>query len=302
MKKKNVTRTKAETTIVDNRQILLLTLIIVVLGCLPITSSAQCARVNKAFSPGECVTYNLYFNWKFIWLKAGIATLTTNSTTFKGEPCYNIELLSVSSKRVDFFFKMRDTLTSVISQRLEPRHYRKGALEGKHYSVDQAWFNYNKGLSIVEQTRTYQDGQVVATTDSSAHCIFDMLSILAQARSYDISSYKPGQKLEFSMVTGKTVAHEELVFQGKENIKADDGNTYRCLVFTFVEYGAVTQGKQQGGKEVVTFYVSDDQNHLPIRLDFYLNFGSAKAFLKNVKGNRYPLTSIVSKGSPCDQE
>ena len=132
-----------------------------------------------------------------------------------------------------------------------------------------------------------------------------MLSILAQARSYDIGSYNVGEKLQFSMVTGKRVAQECLVFQGKQNIKADDGNTYRCLVFTFVEYDAVTEGRDKnkdGGKEVVTFYVTDDENHLPVRLDFYLNFGSAKAFLKNVTGNRYPLTSIVSTGTPTDQE
>ena len=103
---------------------------------------------------------------------------------------------------------MRDTLTSVVSENIEPRYYRKGALEGKHYSVDQAWFSYKDGLSIVEQTRTYKDGQVVSTTDSNYHCIFDMLSILAQARSYDINSYKKGQTLDFAMVTGKAVAQE----------------------------------------------------------------------------------------------
>ena len=48
-------------------------------------------------------------------------------------------------------------------------------------------------------------------------------------------------------------------------------------------------------KEVITFFVSDDKNHLPIRLDMYLNFGSAKAFLKSVRGNRYPMTSVVTK-------
>ena len=35
--------------------------------------------------------------------------------------------------------------------------------------------------------------------------------------------------------------------------------------------------------------------HLPVRLDMFLNIGSAKAFLKSVTGNRYPLTSIVTK-------
>ena len=45
--------------------------------------------------------------------------------------------------------------------------------------------------------------------------------------------------------------------------------------------------------EVISFFISDDDNHLPIRLDMYLSFGSAKAFFSGVKGNRYPLTSVV---------
>ena len=39
--------------------------------------------------------------------------------------------------------------------------------------------------------------------------------------------------------------------------------------------------------------VTDDKNHLPVRLDMFLNFGSAKAFLNDVRGHRHPLTSIV---------
>ena len=64
--------------------------------------------------------------------------------------------------------------------------------------------------------------------------------------------------------------------------------TYRCLIFSLVEYDK--KGKE---KEVITFFVTDDLNHLPVRLDLFLNFGSAKAFLNNVTGNRHPLTSIV---------
>ena len=57
-----------------------------------------------------------------------------------------------------------------------------------------------------------------------------------------------------------------------------------------VGIGNDKKGKE---KEVITFFVTDDLNHLPVRLDLFLNFGSAKAFLNNVTGNRHPLTSIV---------
>jgi hypothetical protein len=55
----------------------------------------------------------------------------------------------------------------------------------------------------------------------------------------------------------------------------------------------VEYDKKKKEKEVITFYVTDDKNHLPVRLDLYLNFGSAKAFLQTIEGNRHPLTSII---------
>ena len=252
---------------------------------------AQCPAENKAFKSGEHVMYDLYFNWKFIWVKAGLASLTTNATTYQHRPAFRFNLLSISSKRVDFFFKMRDTLTCYVSDRLEPLYFRKGAEEGKRYTVDEAWFNYKDGVSHVRQSRSWLGGRVDTMSYSDSRCIFDMLSILAQARSYDPKDYKVGQKIRFPMATGRKVEEQTWIYRGKENIKANNDTTYRCLVFSFVEY--VKDGNNEKEKEVITFFVSDDRNHLPIRLDLYLNFGCAKAFLTSVRGNRYPLDCIV---------
>jgi hypothetical protein len=60
---------------------------------------------------------------------------------------------------------------------------------------------------------------------------------------------------------------------------------FRCLVMSFYERD---NGKS---KELIRFYITDDHNHIPVRLDMYLNFGSAKAYLKSYKGVRSPMTS-----------
>ncbi|GAE20823.1 hypothetical protein JCM10003_201 [Bacteroides pyogenes JCM 10003] len=257
-------------------------------GIFPLPANAQCEAKNNAFQPGEQVMYDLYFNWKFVWVKAGVASLTTNATTYNSKSAYRMNLIAVGSKRADFFFKMRDTLTCVMGEKLEPLYFRKGAEEGKRYTVDEAWFSYRGGLCHVKQKRTHRDGEVQESEESDSRCIYDMLSILAQARSYNPTDYKPGDKIKFPMATGRKVEEQTLIYRGKENVKAENGVTYRCLVFSLVEYNK--KGKQ---KEVITFFVTDDENHLPVRLDLFLNFGSAKAFLNSVKGNRHPLTSII---------
>ena len=35
---------------------------------LSLTAFAQCGIANTAFKSGESLTYDLYFNWKFIWM------------------------------------------------------------------------------------------------------------------------------------------------------------------------------------------------------------------------------------------
>lgn len=251
---------------------------------------AQCAAKNEAILPGEHLTYDLKFNWKFIWVNAGKAQMDLKQTTFQGKSCYKTELLAISNKQVDFFFKMRDTLTCITTDRLEPVYFRKGAEEGRHYTVDEAYFSYEDGKCIVDQKRMRRDRSVVTAKDTLNECVFDMLSILLQARSFDPTSYKKGDKILFPMATGRRIEEQTLIYRGKEIFKAEDGVKYRCLVFSLVEYD-----KKKKEKEVITFYVTDDKNHLPVRLDLYLNFGSAKAFLETVRGNRHPLTSIVKK-------
>ena len=54
---------------------------------------AQCTAKNEAFQSGEHVMYDLYFNWKFIWKKVGLASLTTNATTYHSEPAFRFNLL-----------------------------------------------------------------------------------------------------------------------------------------------------------------------------------------------------------------
>ena len=144
--------------------------------------------------------------------------------------------LALGSKRADFFFKMRDTLTCVMGEKLEPRYFRKGAEEGKRYTVDEAWFSYKDGLCFAKQKRTFRDGEVQESEESDSRCIYDMLTILAQARSYDPADYKVGDKIKFPMATGRKVEEQTLIYRGKENVKAENGVTYRCLIFSLVEY------------------------------------------------------------------
>lgn len=82
-------------------------------------SAAQCTSENTAFQSGETLVYDLYFNWKFVWLKAGSASMNITGTTYGGRDAYRCHLITRGNKRVDKFFVMRDTLVSIVSRDLE---------------------------------------------------------------------------------------------------------------------------------------------------------------------------------------
>ena len=249
---------------------------------------AQCPTENTAFRAGEDLTYDLYFHWNFIWVKCGAAHYTMRAATYKGQPALRNDLLFTSNKRCDLVFTMRDTLISYLTPQLVPLYFRKGSLEGKHYTVDEVWYTYPNGKSHVKQHFLNRHGEWSEHHHESPDCNYDMLSILSLARNWSVTTStdktptsrtrklrgKIGERIHFPMATGKRVETQTLVYRGKKDWKANDGKKYHCLVFSLLDYE-----EKEKEKELLRFYVTDDTRHMPVRIDFYLRFGTAKAYL-----------------------
>lgn len=247
--------------------------------------SAQCTFRNTAFKSGEFLSYNLYYNWKFVWVKAGTASMSTVQSTYHGKPAYRSSLITRGNDKVDDFFVLRDTLLCYCGTDMAPLYYRKGAREGKRYTVDEVFYSYPDGNCHVNQHRQKNDGSHQWQKHSYEDCVFDMMNIFLRARSFDPSNWKSGYTVKFPIADGNGRTPAQIKFAGKETIKADNGIKYRCLKLAYMEY---EDGKYQ---KIVDFYVSDDDNHIPVRLDMFLKFGSAKAFLVGMKGIRSKMTS-----------
>ncbi len=251
-------------------------------------TQAQCGIDNKAFKSGETLRYDLYFNWGLIWVPVGTASMNITSTVYKGTPAFRSYLITRGSKKADKYFVMRDTLESYVDEKLNPLYYSKRALEGDSYRVDEVFYSYAGNKAKVRQVHKNKRGEVRTRHDESTICIYDMLSMLLRARSFDGGKYKKGQRINFQMADGKDLESRDIIFKGRTTFKVENSNsTYRCLVFSYVE--------REDGKEktIVTFYVTDDANHIPVRLDMNLKFGTAKAYLTGMAGIRNPQTSKV---------
>ena len=97
-------------------------LTLVVLLCLVAAGAgAQCRFRNTAFSAGETLSYNLYYNWKFVWVKAGTASMSIANSHYKGQPAYRTSLTTRGNKKVDNMFVLRDTSSLPLNSSIEMR-------------------------------------------------------------------------------------------------------------------------------------------------------------------------------------
>ena len=258
----------------------------------PLTSHycfAQCGIDITAFKSGEELSYDLYYNWKFIWVKVGTAEMDTKMTKFEGKDAWKSYLITRGNSKLDKFFTLRDTLLSYCNPDLSPLYFRKGALEGERYYVDEIWYSYPHGNCQLKKHRIDSDGEQHWTTSTYKSCIYDMMSILLRARNFDASEMKKGHVIPMPVSDARHLNNSWLEFRGRENYKmSDTKEKYRCLVFSFYERD---NGKS---KELLRFWITDDQNHIPVRLDMFLSFGSAKAYLRTYKGIRSPMAAKIN--------
>lgn len=260
-------------------------LLVVAVSTIGLSAAAQCSFHNDAFKSGEFLSYNLYYNWQFVWVKAGTASMYTVQSSYKGKQAYRASLTTRGSNKVDNMFVLRDTLLCYSSLDMEPLYFRKGAREGKRYTVDEVFYSYSGGKCNISQHRMNNDGEHSWEKHSFSYCVYDMLNIFLRARSFNPEGWKNGHDVDIPIADGNSVNAAKLRYLGKERVKADDGKKYRCLKLAYME----KEGDRY--KRIVDFYVSDDQNHIPVRLDMFLRFGSAKAFLVGMKGIRNSITA-----------
>ena len=102
-RRKRIGNEIVRTAVVSVRRNFIIGLVALLMGAFALPASAQCEAKNDAFQSGEHVMYDLYFNWKFVWVKAGLASLTTNATTYHSQPAYRLTcLLWAVNGRISF--------------------------------------------------------------------------------------------------------------------------------------------------------------------------------------------------------
>lgn len=249
---------------------------------LPLRLEAQvafCGGKNNSFLVGEKLHYKVYYNMGRIWVGAGEVTFTVNQEKLNGRNAYHIVGDGRTLKSYEWFYKVRDRYESYVDmETLAPLKFIRNVNEGGFKIYNNVTFNHQLHQAVTTQG-VYKVPE----------CVQDVLSAIYYARNIDFSKITPGSKIPFSMFLDDQVYNLYVRYLGKEQIKTKYG-TFNTIKFSPL----LINGTIFKGGEKMTVWVSDDPNHVPVRIDSPITVGSIKVDLIGYQNLRHPLRGLVS--------
>ncbi len=217
-------------------------------------------KPNTAFKEGEILTYRLHYGA----LNAGIAVLEVKPQLLdvSGRKVMHIVANGYTNGAADWFFKVRDRYETYMDRdAMVPWLFVRRVDEGGFkFSQDYVFNHYTKKVDI-------GNGEKFDVPVG----IQDMVSAFYTARSLDLSNAKPGDLFSLNSFVDKEIWPLKIKFIGRETIKTDIGK-YKCLRFRPV----VQKGRVFKHEEDLNVWISDDKNHIPMRVQANIIIGSIK--------------------------
>ena len=243
-------------------------------------NGSSCNLANYSFGYGEQINYKIFYNVIGLYVDAGNASFTVEPAKINNKPAYHVVGLGTSNPSYDWIFKVRDRYESYIDTgMLKPYRFVRHVEEGGYRKDELVNFNYEDHKAIT------QKGSYPINT-----CIQDVLSSIYYARNIDFSNIKVGEKVPLAMFLDEEIHNVYIRYMGKEVIKTRFGR-YNAIKFKpLLIKGTVFQGG-----ELMTVWVSDDANHVPLRIESPISVGSVKVDMISCKNLRYPLISQLPK-------
>ncbi len=241
--------------------------------------SEFCGIRNTCFKAGEKVIMKVFYNAMGAYVGAGEAVFTTALERFNGKTVYHCIGEGKTYPFFDKIFMVRDRYESFIdTATLSPYKFLRNVSEGSTKIYNNVTFNQAANTAV-------SSNGVFKITD----CMQDVVSAVYYARNIDWTKYKPGDKIPFDMFLDDEIYHLYIRYIGKEKVKTQYGKFNAIKFKPLLIKGTIFEGGEN-----LSAWVSDDPNHLLLRVESPISVGKVKIDMMGYSGLRYPLTSLLS--------
>ncbi|PZD78545.1 DUF3108 domain-containing protein [Mesonia sp. K7] len=230
---------------------------------------------NQAYQDGEWFKFRIHYGW----FNASYATLEVKEKNLHNRPVYHIVGKGKSTGLLDLFFKVDDNYQTYIDKKTQlPLRFLRKIDEGGHTKNVQIDFNQVEKKAIVHDKK--RETLKEFETKPNVH---DMLSVFYFLRNkIDHKTIKEGDKIDIDLFFDNENYRFRTVFLEKETVKTKFGKI-ECLKFRpYVQAGRVFEEE-----ESLTFWVSADENKIPVKIKAKLAVGSLEADLEEYKNLKH---------------
>ncbi|EMY80159.1 DUF3108 domain-containing protein [Psychroflexus gondwanensis] len=243
-------------------------------------SSVFCSYSQSAYEDGEWLSFKI----KYGWFNTSKATLEVRKTKLNNEDVHHIIGNGKSVGLLDVFFRVRDRYETFVNQDGLPVKFIRDINEGGYKKHKELYFNHNsQRVKVVDyKHKTTESFDFELNTQ-------DMLSAFYKLRnSINIETLRIGQEFNLNMFFDNENYDFKTKFLGYEVLDTKFGKV-ACLKFRpYVKAERVFEAQ-----ESLTFWISADQNKIPLKIEAELAVGSLTAELDEFKGLSHSFEVIM---------
>jgi len=248
-------------------------------GSIPNPENGLCNQSNTAFLVGEKITYTIFYNVVGLYVNAGKTDFTIRSNNWNGFDAYTFTAIGKSNAKYDWIFKVRDKYESVVdSKTLLPYQFTREINEGGFHQKEKLLFN-QKNRTVNNELATYK----------TAECTYDVLSAIYAARNFNYKNSVINDKISLNFFLDKELYPSYFKYLGKEIIDTRYGK-FKAIKLAPL----LVKGKMFEGGEKMTIWVTDDENHIPVRIQTPIIVGTIKVDMVGFENLRHPLSSLIA--------
>ena len=212
---------------------------------------------NKAFKRGEVLKYRIHYG--FIDAGEAIIQVTDEEKMVDGRKTFHAVGIGYSKGSFDWFFKVRDKYETYIDeQAMVPWLFIRRVNEGG-YTINQD-YKFNQYKKTVDAN---------GTNYNTPEYVQDMISSFYFARNMDFSTAKKGDIFTISSFVDKEMFDLKIKFAGRDLVKTEFGRI-KCLKF----HPVVQKGRIFKTEDDLNVWITDDNNHIPVRAEAKILFGA----------------------------
>ncbi len=229
---------------------------------------------NTAYQSGETLKYILYYGF----LNGGEASLTVNKSEKHGKNIYHAKAIAKTVGIVDKIYSLYDVYESYFDESTgKPMKAIRNIKEDDYRYYDEVTFDHNQNK--IQSTKS---GSRVVPAN-----IFDMVSAFYYSRRTLFKNIKINDTIKLNTFFEDEVYPVRVRFVGRETIETKAGKFKALKFIPVVEVGRIFNSEDD-----MKFWVSDDNNYIPLRVQFDVVISSLKCDLIEYSGIKNSLSKV----------